>query len=287
MKTSICKIQDYAIRYRQLLLPVVSGISQTNEYKKVVLQGQPTVHHKICFNQEIIKRISIGTPAGEAEIMLVSDREDFEHLYCALAYKCEPIPIPASVGAITINGIINWSKINTHKHEYLALGNTDWQAEFRRFTAEKSNYCDNIILLSSGPYSSVPAQNIRISEKEWEQKSVAIRMYHELTHFICRKLYPEKMDVIRDEIYADCIGLIAAFGAYDPFLARVFLGIETEIYRTGGRLEHYAPKHSKEDILQAQKWIKEAEMRVAEHWYNNMSEERPELAIFNLLMKIY
>ena len=41
------------------------------------------------------------------------------------------------------------------------------------------------------------------------------------------------------------------------------------------------------NIGEIKKWIKEAEVRVAEHWYNNMSEERPELAIFNLLMKIY
>ena len=291
MKASICGIRDYAARYRQLLLPIEDGISKTEAYRRVVLQGQNTAGQDVSFNCDRIERYICRTPAGEAEIMLVSDREDFEHLYHALAYKCEPVPIPASVGAVTISGVINREKINKHRDDYLAQGNMDWNAEFKRFTADKSNYCDTIILLSSGPYSSIPAEQVHMSDSEWAAKSVIIRMYHELTHFICRKLYPEKKDVIRDEIYADCIGLIAAFGAYDPLLAKTFLGIETEPYRKGGRLEHYAPACTEEDILTARQWIREAEERVAGSWqpsrWEDLTEEARDKAIFELIGKIY
>ena len=291
MKASICRIRDYAASYRQLQLPIEAGISQTDEYRKVVLQGQSAEDHGITFNQEEIRRYVCDTPAGEAEIMLVSDREDFEHLYRAFAYKCEPEPIPASVGAVTVSGVINWGKIDRHRDEYLAGGKTDWQAEFRRFTAEKSNYRDSIILLSSGPYSSIPAEQAGMTEKEWGECSITIRMYHELTHFICRKLWPEKKDVIRDEIYADCIGLTAAFGTYDSMLAKVFLGIENETYRKGGRLEHYAPECTEEDIGTARQWIREAEERTAAAWHpegwGTMPEEDRDKAVFDLIRVIY
>ncbi len=287
MEISISRIQDYASRYPQLLLPIRPGISLTDEYKNVVLKGKTASKYIITFNNDEIIKYLCETPAGKAEIIHVPDREDFEHLYQALAYKCEPHLIPSSVGAVIINGVINWEKINHHKTQYLIQGNTDWKDEFKRFTSDRNNYCDSIILISSGPYSSIPAEKVYLSGTEWEVKSVIIRMYHELTHFVCRKLYPEKKDIIRDEIYADCIGLIAAFGTYDPLLAKVFLGIETEIYRIGGRLEHYAPKCLREDIHQAQKWIEEAKIRVAEYWDNNMSEEMIEVSIFDLLMQIY
>lgn len=54
-----------------------------------------------------------------------------------------------------------------------------------------------------------------------------------------RKLYPDDISFIRDELIADCIGLIAAFGYFDVRLLKLFLGIENDIYREGGRLQNY------------------------------------------------
>ena len=41
------------------------------------------------------------------------------------------------------------------------------------------------------------------------------------------------------EVMADMIGLLFAFSQYDTHLAKVFLGIENDTYRVGGRLENY------------------------------------------------
>ena len=177
MKKRICEIRDYTARYRHLLLPVMEGTSKTEEYRRVVLQGLDAAGQDVSFNSSRVERFACETPAGEAEIILISDREDFEHFYHALGYRCEPVPIPASVGAVTISGVINWEKINRHKDEYLAQGNTDWDEEFRRFTAVRGNYWDTIILLSHGPYSSIPAEQAGMAEAEWAEKSVTIRMY--------------------------------------------------------------------------------------------------------------
>lgn len=180
------------------------------------------------------------TPAGPVEILYLAEREDFVHCLRALAYRCELRDIPASVGANTIQGLINWEKISRHKMAYLASGGRDWADEFRRFTAEKANYCDTLILLSAGPYSAVPAEKAGFDPTVWEELSFQIRRYHELTHFVCRRLFPGQIDVIRDEIMADMIGLLAATGKYDKDLARLFLGLEDSGFRPGGRLAYYA-----------------------------------------------
>lgn len=225
--------------FPQLLLPIKKDEKDTPEYKDAVLRGKP-VFYEPCFFCSPEDRLEIAdTPVGQVEILYLANREDFEHALQALAYRCEPVEIPPSVGANTIRGLINWQKILDHKLMYLASGGENWSEEFKVFTAEKKNYLDTIILLSGGFYSAVPASTVGLSEKEWRDKSFVIRKYHELTHFVCRTLWPKDIVPIRDEIIADLIGLVAAFGEYDPTLAKRFLGIENGYYCEGGRLSHY------------------------------------------------
>ena len=291
MRFEASDIQALASRYHQLLLPVREGISKSEEYRGAVLRGIIPSGNSACLNHADISMLTVNTPAGKAEIILASDREEFIHLYQSLAYRCEPVEIPASVGATIISGLINWEKINRHKADYLGQGKTDWGEEFKRFTADKNNYCDSLILISKGPYSAVPAAWVQMTDQQWKDSSVVIRIYHELTHFVCRKLYPGKKDALRDEVYADCIGLIAAFGEYDISRARMFFGIESETYRKGGRLEHYSPDCSEEIIRGVDEWILEAENRVAAEWdrkiWNDLSEQERDGALFGLLTKIY
>lgn len=231
-------------RYPQLVLPIEPNEMNTPEYKKAVLRGEPVCREAnfICSPEDKLEKVE--TPVGKVDILYLAHREDFEHALRALAYRCEPVDIPASVGANTIRGLINWQKIRSHKQAYILSGGTDWDKEFRRFTANKKNYLDTIILLSSGYYSAIPACEVNLSENDWRTKSVIIRKYHELTHYVCRSLYPQDVEPIRDEVIADMIGLMAAFDHYDPFLAERFLGIEGAEFRRGGRLMHYTKNDS-------------------------------------------
>ena len=70
---------------------------------------------------------------------------------------------------------------------------------------------------------------------------MVIRKYHELTHFVYRKAYPGDVDVIRDEVLADCVGIQAAFGSCNRELAERFLGIRDGQALPDGRIRHYIP----------------------------------------------
>jgi len=76
------------------------------------------------------------------------------------------------------------------------------------------------------------------SEEEWLALSDTIRRYHELTHVICRRLYPDDIDPIRDELIADAVGLYAAYRCFDPEKEKLFLGIRDGQY-IAGRLGNY------------------------------------------------
>lgn len=250
-------LRKLAKRYPQICLPVQEGVKDSLLYRSVVLRGKEIDPEPLGFSLSAQDTLQIyHTPAGNAEVLYLSERADFERAVCALAYRCEPKQLPRSMGATTIRGLINWEKIRAHRTVYEASGGTEWNEEFRHFTAIPENYRDTLILVSRGFYSAVLPEQIGLPPAEWREKSLQIRIYHELTHFVCRKRFPGDIDAIRDEVLADAVGIVAAFGTYCPELARLFLGIEGEAYRNGGRLGNYCADRSdlSETMTAAKDW---------------------------------
>ena len=169
-----------------------------------------------------------NTPAGEVKIVILGDRRDFEMFLQIMSCRCVPTKIPPSQGAQMLDGVINWTKIRAHWDEYLCFG------------ADRANFTDALIILSTGPYSAVSAEEAGMDEREWLKASLTIRKAHECTHFLCRRLFPDRKDALWDELAADAVGLYAAFGRYERRLAERFLGV-TERGYVGGRLENYIP----------------------------------------------
>lgn len=218
-------ILKLAEKYPQIKLPVVAGMNKTEEYKEVCLRtGESDRMPDFTFSDKDTLEI-IETEAGPAEVITLYDRGDFEHMIQCLAYRCEPTEIPASMGAMTLIGLNDWEKVR----------------------ADAEDYKGTIIILSSGMHSNVSAEDVAkatdgevvLTDEEWIEKSITIRKYHELRHFVDRKLRPDDVDALRDEINADHDGLVAAFGTYNKKLAKLFLGIEGKVFRPGGRLENY------------------------------------------------
>ncbi len=92
------------------------------------------------------------------------------------------------------------------------------------------------IMLSSKPYSNVPAEEIGCSEQEWAEKSMIIRREHECTHYFTKQTYGVSENRLHDEIIADFFGIYEAFGYYKAEYFLRFMGI---IGTNGGRLKVY------------------------------------------------
>lgn len=234
-------LDEMARRYPQLYLEPACGMSESEVYKDIVLRGRKP-DSAVLHGFSRCSRDSLGakgTPAGKAEVLYLHERGNFERFIQIMMYKCEPAVIPESIGAAIISGIINWGKIERHQMQYLLAGGGDLEREFSRFTADKSNYLDTLIVVSHGEYSGLSYKATPYGKSEWLDLPLKIRTFHECAHFVCQRLYPELKNELWDEILADCFGLLNAAGGYNPFLAKAFLGVSPDGYKEGGRLKNY------------------------------------------------
>ena len=228
--------------YPQLYLNPDSDAQET--YRHVVLRGEEPETTRLDHyrGSEFDRMETVDTPAGPVRVVTLGDRRDFEIAVRGLmAAKNGPLaPIPESQGAAMLT-VFNWPRIRAH---LAAFPEEEQAAEYKRFTSVKANYTDMLVVLSRGPYSGVSASAMGLTEGEWLARSDTIRRYHELTHVICRRMYPEDVDPVRDELIADAVGLYAAFGRFDPETEKRFLGVKDGRY-VGGRLENYTDEPEK------------------------------------------
>jgi len=244
-------VDYYVYNYPQLTLGIKNGTSKTEEYKDIVLRGK--IPEKLALPFETNGKeelISVETPIGVTEVLYLPDREVFEYFVKVLAYKNEDVDIPKTTGAIYISGLNNWRKIQQHEIEYLKEHTEEeWDEEFDRFVSNKANYQGQVLLVSCGFYSAVEPQDVGFEAENWLKLSKQIRIYHEISHQITRKLYPEHKEAIRDEVIADCIGIIGSLGHYDKKLHQRILGIVDGEYLKGSRLENYIEEDKLSDAV--------------------------------------
>ena len=233
-------------------------------YREVVLRGDsPQTASLAHYRGDPHDRDEMTeTPAGKVRVVTLGDRHDFELVIRGMsAAKSGPLaPVPESQGAATLT-VFNWPRIHAHLAGY---PEEERSAEFRRFTAVKENYLDRLVVLSRGAYSNVSASEVGCGKNEWLVLSDTIRRYHELTHVICRRMYPDHTDAVRDELIADAVGIYAAYGSFEPEKEKLFLGLKDGRY-SGGRLENYTdqPEKLSGSILAAVDRMKELMSRMA------------------------
>lgn len=180
----------------------------------------------------------VGTPAGPVEVAFLRKRADFETILQVIGHKSQPVPIARTVGAITYRGLADWGKVAAARERYLAAGGDDWSAEFSRLAKEPGAFRSELVLISEGPYSNVPATETPFDEGGWLRVSREIRLHHECAHVVCRRTMSEDVLPVWDEVTADVVGLLFATGRYDARLAARFLGVTEEGF-AGGRLSEY------------------------------------------------
>ncbi|MEA5461133.1 hypothetical protein VB796_18870 [Arcicella sp. LKC2W] len=232
--------------YPQLHFPIEEGINKTQAYIDAVLKGKTesiNLVNKLKLNNpdgiEICIHKSI---AGKVPVLKIPDGQDFIKIIQCLLHKNNPISVPLSMGAILINGINNWDRLNNLKNDWLKNNPTgNWSKEFSNNVLSNPDlFKDKIIILSTKPYSNVNASQLGMSDIEWGQYSYSIRLEHECTHLYTLKKYGYASNNLHDELIADYIGIVKTNGKYNINWMLSFMGLENyPNYRKGARLENY------------------------------------------------
>jgi hypothetical protein len=243
---------DAALKKRlvQLRFPVEEDISETAAYRTATRSLTETasepVNGGIQFDQPDMLDLTIHpTPAGRIPVLTADARSDFVRLVQALTRKNEPEPIPDSMGAVMVSGYRNWDRIqrlreNCARKTEGRYTDAQWTEDFRSLQSQRERYQDCFILLSSGPYSGVPAEEMDLDPKRWKQLSHCIRQEHESAHYFTRRVFGSMQNTLHDELLADYHGIATATGSFDADWFLHFMGLEDfPSYREGGRLENY------------------------------------------------
>ncbi|WP_420128811.1 DUF7005 family protein [Longimicrobium sp.] len=258
----------------QLRFPVAAGISETEAYQAATRKGvlpAGTADLRLE-NADGLRLLIHPTPAGAVPVLLTPCRADFESLVRALTRKNEPAPLPASMGACMVAGYNNWGRVAEVRRrweagEVDAGGARDWSTAFARLKPRKELYQDRFVLLSSGPYSGVPAEAMEMEPEEWSRASITIRLEHECTHYFTRRVLGSMRNNLLDELLADYAGIVAATGRFraDWFLR--FMGLDVEDgCRADGRIWTYRgdPPLSDAAFAVLQRLVRAAVARVKE-----------------------
>ncbi len=251
-------VQALQNRLIQLNFPVREGMSQDPEYQAAVKKGrfpEEPGPGPLFVNHEQLELFMHKSPAGSIGVLLAGERQDFVTLVQALLHKNEPASVPESLGAFMVSGYNNWDRIKSYKIEWLKnQGNPrddfSWMLEFEKLKKQKDLYQDRFIILSSGPYSNIPAENLGLDTQEWENISIALRLEHECAHYFTRRVFSSMRKNLWDEILADYMGITAARGSFSADWLLLFMGLENyPEYRAGGRFEKYVPETLPEKAL--------------------------------------
>ena len=231
-------IESLAKRFPQLYVAPAEGAQEAHRLASgmgIVPEGAD-LGHFITSDEDELR--SVDTPAGSVEVLFLKNRRDFETFLQIVGHKSSPEPIARTVGAITYRGLADWGEVAAARDAYLAGGGDDWGAEFARLTKEPGAFRTELVVISEGPYSNIPASETPYDEGTWLNVSREVRLHHECAHVVCRRTLPDDVAPVWDEVTADVVGLLCATGRYDAALAARFLGVSETGY-SGGRLEEY------------------------------------------------
>jgi len=231
-------IATLATRFPQLYVAPADGAQEAHALasrRGIAPEGANLDHFATSAADELRE---VMTPAGSIEVVFLANRADFETFLQIIGHKAMPDPISPTVGAITYLGLADWGAVARARRDYLEAGGEDWASEFVRLAKQTSAFRAEIVVISQGPYSNIASSETPYDEQEWLRISSEIRLHHECAHVVCRRLMPQNVAPIWDEVTADVVGLACATGSYDAALAARFLGVGEHGF-TGGRLSEY------------------------------------------------
>lgn len=118
-------------------------------------------------------------------------------------------------------------------------------------------YRHRVVLLNAAPYSNISAEKIGLSVEEWLKKSYQIRLRHESAHYETLRLLGGMKNHALDEVLADCLGQMAAFGEFSAERQRIFFGLAKGGSKCDGRLNFYCQKVLASDLVEIYRAVDE------------------------------
>jgi hypothetical protein len=245
-------------RLPQLAIPIREGVSKLPAYADVTLRGQPLDPAAFGGRLELarpgeVRLLIHDHPAGALPVLVAPDRDDFETLVRALAWRGEPRPISGSVNAQIVTGFVNWDRMRSYRAVWAtqvepAVADTLWPIEVSRVaTTERWRYQDRFVIVGVQPYSGVSAARLGLplSEEEWLERSTLLRVEHEFTHYATQRVFGAMSLNLLDETIADFMGMTYALGEFRAEHFLRFLGLEDwPLVRADGRAPTYAAELS-------------------------------------------
>ena len=238
-------------RLPQLRFPIDESVPGSEAYRKAVRRGDladaPAAGLSLS-NPDALTLTIHPTPAGHIPVLEPGGRDDFVTLLQALTKRNAPEPIPDSVGACIVGGFNNWDRVAQHRAAweaetgFTAATNPDaWQRHFKAtIVPNKPLYQDRFMILSDGPYSNLHGPEIGLEPTTWREKSRTVRLEHECTHYVTRRICGSMRNNVHDELIADYCGLVAAFGRFHSRTFQAFMGIDGDGHiRDEGRIQLY------------------------------------------------
>ena len=240
-------LQKYLVSFQ---FPIAFDISKTESYRKATLSGKSTTTLPEASGLSLQEPESLQLEihegvAGKIPVLIIPNAEDFKQVVRALAHKNEPVALPNSMGALFIKGLNNWNRIYQLKQEFLKNNSSlDWSAAFKNnIIPQKELYQDQLIVLSKKPYSNVPSESMELSEREWLDISLNLRLYHECAHQFTLIHYKHIAKNLHDELIADYAGITGVLKEFNAMWFLRFMGLEKyPVYREGSRFENYIDK---------------------------------------------
>ena len=246
--------------FYQLRCPIREGMSDETAYQTARRYGDFSQIDALGSRFELehgddLKLVLVESLGGLVPVLLPNGRSDFTTLIQAFAHKNEPVPVPESMGAAIISGFVNWNRLHQLRDQWLSERVEDpfaevmWRQELtNHILPHKQLYQDTFIILSDGYYSDVAPDAVGLSADEWQTASHTIRLVHESTHYLMRRLGIARPNHLLDELIADFRGIVAVNGRFRADWFLHFMGLEAFPHcRETGRLHIYRRQLSMSD----------------------------------------
>ncbi len=168
-------------------------------------------------NVEALKISLVESLGGRLPAVATESHSDFRAMDALLNGRKKPQAYPPTVNAFTMQ------------------------------TRAKPIHRHRVLLLNYAPYSNIPAEAMELSKEDWLTRSHELRLRHECAHYETLRIFGDMQNHALDEIMADALGQIAAFGNFDADRQRVFFGLAKGKDICTGRLSFYCREVAEEE----------------------------------------